>query len=393
MMARLLAPGLFAILLLTACGEETETTAGASSTMGGSTGGAQAKPIAWDPLPTEGAPEPRYLHTAVWTGSKMLIWGGWVKGPPSVTATGAAYDPEARTWTPIAAGGAPSARHSHTAVWTGSKMLVWGGYSEGGLATEGAIYDPATDAWTPMSSAGQPEPRTSHSVVWTGKTMLVWGGNANGKPLNSGGIYDPATDTWTAMSSMGAPSPRFAHEAVWTGSSMIAWAGYDLFDWKKDGGIFDGSKWIKPMTEAGAPTPREGASGVWGASRLIVWGGWTGGPYEGTGGIFDPAAGAEGAWTPMSVEGAPSPRAEHTGVWTGIDLLVWGGCGEDGCSKVHADGGRFSPGSGAWTPVEEQAGLSARRGHTAILAGSSVIVWGGRVGSSEYLDTGAASLF
>jgi hypothetical protein len=153
--------GLFAILLLTACGEETETTAGASSTMGGSTGGAQAKPIAWDPLPTEGAPEPRYLHTAVWTGSKMLIWGGWVKGPPSVTATGAAYDPEARTWTPIAAGGAPSARHSHTAVWTGSKMLVWGGYSEGGLATEGAIYDPATDAWTPMSSAGQPEPRTS----------------------------------------------------------------------------------------------------------------------------------------------------------------------------------------------------------------------------------------
>jgi hypothetical protein len=40
------------------------------------------------------------------------------------------------------------------------------------------------------------------------------------------------------------------------------------------------------------------------------------------------------------------------------------------------------------------AGRAQREaGHTAILAGSSVIVWGGRVGSSEYLDTGAASLF
>jgi hypothetical protein len=277
-------------------------------------------------------------------------------------------------------------------------MIIWGGYTQAGLATEGGIYDPATGAWAPMSTAGQPDPRVTHSAVWTGNTMIIWGGNANGKVLASGGIYDPATDTWTAMNTMGAPSPRFSHVAAWTGSSMIAWSGYDLFDWLNNGAIFDpkagsGGQWAGKMTQTGAPSQREGAAGVWGASRLLVWGGWTGGPYEGTGGIFNPAAGAEGAWTAMPTQGAPSPRAEHTGVWTGNDFVVWGGCGEDLCTKVHADGGRFAPGAGAWTPIEEQAGLSARRGHTAVVAGSSIIVWGGRVGSGEHLDTGAATLF
>jgi hypothetical protein len=280
-------------------------------------------------------------------------------------------------------------------------MIIWGGYSESGLASAGALYDPATDTWTPMSTAGQPEPRLTHSAVWTGNSMIVWGGNANGKPLASGGIYDPEADTWTPMTMAGAPSPRFSHSAVWTGSSMIAWAGYDFFDWHNSGGIYDpkaGSEgsWVTAMTQTGAPGRREGASGVWGASRLLVWGGWAGGPYEGTGGIFnaDPAAGPEGAWTAMPAEGAPSPRGEHIGVWTGGDLLVWGGCGED-CSKVYADGGRFVPGSGggSWTPIGEQAGLSARRGHTAVVSDSAILIWGGRVGSSEHLDTGASSLF
>ncbi|MCK6586908.1 MAG: hypothetical protein HUU21_04790 [Polyangiaceae bacterium] len=395
-MARIL--GLFALLLLTACGEDSDTAAGPGTSS--STGGMPVHPIAWEALPTDGAPEPRYLHSAVWTGSKMIVWGGWVKGPPTVTATGGAYDPAARAWTPTSMSGAPSARHSHTAVWTGSKMIVWGGYSEGGIATAGGIYDPETDSWAPMSTAGQPEPRVTHSAVWTGNSMILWGGNANGNPLASGGIYDPAADTWTAMNTAGAPSPRFSHSAVWTGGSMIAWAGYDLFDWKNDGGIFDpkagaGGSWVTSMTKIGAPSQREGASGVWGAARLLVWGGWTGGPYEGTGGIFDPSAGPEGAWSAMPSEGAPSPRGEHTGVWTGNDLLVWGGCGEDLCSKVYADGARFTPGSGGgtWTPVAEQSGLSGRRGHTAVVAGSQILVWGGRVGSSEYLDTGAASLF
>lgn len=80
-MARIL--GLFALLLLTACGEDSDTAAGPGTSS--STGGMPVHPIAWEALPTDGAPEPRYLHSAVWTGSKMIVWGGWVKGPPTVS--------------------------------------------------------------------------------------------------------------------------------------------------------------------------------------------------------------------------------------------------------------------------------------------------------------------
>jgi hypothetical protein len=32
------------------------------------------------------------------------------------------------TWTATSTDGAPSARRNHTAVWTGSEMIIWGGY-------------------------------------------------------------------------------------------------------------------------------------------------------------------------------------------------------------------------------------------------------------------------
>jgi hypothetical protein len=230
--------------------------------------------------------------------------------------------------------------------------------------------------------------------------MMVWGGVIDAQAVATGGLYDPAKDAWTAASAMGAPSPRYSPSTVWTGSRVIVWAGYNLADWLNDGAMFDpaagpGGSWVGATATENAPKTRESAVAAWGASRMIVWGGWTGGPYEGTGGMFDPSAGAKGAWTTMSTESAPSPRGEHAGIWTGSELIVWGGCGEDLCAKIHGDGGRFTPGGdgGRWTPIEEQGALPARRGHTAVTTGSSIIVWGGRVGSMELLNTGAESLF
>jgi hypothetical protein len=50
----------------------------------------------------------------------MIVWGGSGGG-------GGRYSPADNFWTAIATKGAPSARQEHTAVWTGSEMLVWGG--------------------------------------------------------------------------------------------------------------------------------------------------------------------------------------------------------------------------------------------------------------------------
>src|SRR5207247_11073175 len=78
------------------------------------------------------------------------------------------------------------------------------------------------DTWTDTTTSNAPAPRYIHTAVWTGSEMIVWGGYAG---LGTGGRYDLNTDTWTPTSTTNAPSPRYHHTAVWTGSEMIVWVG------------------------------------------------------------------------------------------------------------------------------------------------------------------------
>ena len=61
-----------------------------------------------------------FYHTAIWTGSKMIIWGGY---NGNYLSTGATYYPVSDTWITITNSSAPAARDLHTAIWTGNKMI------------------------------------------------------------------------------------------------------------------------------------------------------------------------------------------------------------------------------------------------------------------------------
>src|ERR1019366_3084977 len=153
--------------------------------------------------------------------------GSMVLGPAGdTTLIGAGYTEIASTpinyWTATSTTGAPSIRAYHTAVWTGSRMIVWGGYSGSAYLNDGGQYDPVANAWTATATSGAPSGRVYHTAVWTGSKMIVWGGN-NGPYLNDGGQYDPVGDSWTATTTTGAPSARVYHTAVWTSSRMIVW--------------------------------------------------------------------------------------------------------------------------------------------------------------------------
>ena len=120
--------------------------------------------------------------------------------------------------------GAPTARIAHTAIWTGTRMIVWGGDDGITDLNTGARYDPVADTWAPTSTTGAPAGRNRHTAVWTGTKMIVWGGfNSSGGYLNTGGRYNPATDTWVSTSTTGGPTARYEHTAVWTGTKMIVW--------------------------------------------------------------------------------------------------------------------------------------------------------------------------
>jgi N-acetylneuraminic acid mutarotase len=328
----------------------------------------------WTQTSILNAPDPRFGHTAVWTGSKMIVWGA---DTPTVN-TGGRYDPATDTWSATTTTNAPTARRHHTAVWSGLQMIVWGGRNDFGAFSSGARYDPVADTWTPTSAGAGPPARREHSAVWTGTQMIVWGGrNADSPSLDTGGRYDPAIDTWTPTSASASPSARYAHTSVWTGQEMLVWGGRDNVGATATGGRYDPAldSW-SPISTGTAPTARSSHAAVWTGSTMIIWGGSTGSANLNSGGRYDPVA---DAWSPTSVAGAPSARTGFSTAWAGNRLVVWGG--QVG-NALKNDGARYDPAADLWTPTSASGAPSSRTYHSAVSTGPFVIVWGGLTSTS-----------
>jgi N-acetylneuraminic acid mutarotase len=325
-------------------------------------------------------PAARDYHTAVWTGTEMIVWGG-VTAKGSYLNDGGRYNPAANAWTALPVAGAPAGRWGHTAVWTGSEMIVWGGYA--GL-NDGGRYNPAANAWAAVPTNGAPAGRMDHSAVWTGSEMIVWGGWDNGHCLNDGGRYNPAVNSWAALPINGAPAPRYNHTAAWTGSEMIVWAGYGYRD-LNDGGRFNpnANTWTAVPTN-GAPSARHSHAAVWTGSEMLVWGGWIdelGGSYLNDGGRYNPTA---NAWTALTTTGTPAGRWGFTAVWTGAEMIVWGGYN----GSFLNNGGRYNPTADTWTALPTTGAPTARDWHTAVWTGSEMLAWGGQNATTNFNDGG-----
>jgi N-acetylneuraminic acid mutarotase len=341
----------------------------------------------WTATSTTNAVTAREYHTAVWSGSEMIVWGG--SGDAPFGPTGGRYNPSTDTWTATSTANAPTARGDHTAVWTGTEMIVWGGVDRNLLRLNtGGRYNPATDSWTATSTTNVPDVRESHTAVWTGSEMIVWGGSPNGgfTFFNTGGRYNPSTDTWTATSTANAPTARESHTAVWTGSEMIVWGGYGNGNSLNTGGRYNPSTDTWAATNVtNAPSARILHREVWTGSEMIVWGGTFDGSFNhlfNTGGRYNPAT---DSWTATSTTNVPDAREYHTAVWTGTQMIVWGG--QDFNGSFLTTGGRYDPSTDSWTATSTTNVPGSGINHTAIWSGTEMIVWGGFNGSG-YLNTG-----
>jgi N-acetylneuraminic acid mutarotase len=352
----------------------------------------------WTPISKQGAPLPRAYHTAVWTGSRMIVWGGVAFTPEGsyfYSATGGAYDPATDTWTPVSTLSAPSGRTGHTAVWTGSRMIVWGGYDDDGSLASGGLYDPATDSWAPMSTTGAPSPRREHLAIWTGASMIVWGGGTVTSPFvtDGGAAYDPVSDAWTPLPPSGLSV--YSATAVWTGSKLILWGGHEpstnpATGYRvpvRAGRIYDPSthEWTR-MSEIGAPEARTGNLAVWTGSRLIVWGGHGAPPHDydlDTGAAYDLAT---DTWAPLIGDFPPAGRSGASGFWTGTELIVWGAVASPGQL-----GGIWDAPTASWLYIaEDDFPGGGGAGGSAVWTGSRLLVWGGALVPFGAIDQGAA---
>jgi hypothetical protein len=191
----------------------------------------------WLPVALREAPAPRTHTEVVKSIDRMIVWGGSsCSKVPTLFNDGGMYDPVADKWQPIAAGpDAPSPRRNHAVLWTGERLIVWGGYSIykepnqpgfAGAVADGGIWDPLTQTWEAILPEGAPEPRLQPQMVWTGRELFVFGGFPmhNGESLSAGGIYNPATKQWRKVP---APPVDVKHStfrqsfAFWTGSQVV----------------------------------------------------------------------------------------------------------------------------------------------------------------------------
>lgn len=348
----------------------------------------------WLRMPTSGAPSARAGASAVWSGTQMIVFGGNSKvGDKMVkNSDGGLYDPRTNMWQPLASSSVVGRRAGHSAISTGTKMLVFGGFDSQALST-GAIYNYATDTWSPMSNSGAPSPRYAHTAVWTGSKMIVFGGSDGTTQYKTGGIYDLATNKWTAISTAGAPDARFDHTAVWTGSKMIVFGGRyrasgGLVPSLYSGGIYD------PAKNAWESLPNmphlHHAKAVWTGTKMLVLGGVNilDEKVSSLGGaIYDPAT---KKWKAINNKGAPRHFSGASVIWTGKKAILFGGAGSKG-DGTHIDvqgGGIYDPETDNWEKLPTANSPSARSQHNAVWTGSEMVVFGGRTIAGEHFNNG-----
>jgi hypothetical protein len=308
------------------------------------------------------APFERYDPTLdIWTAASTVnapTGGAYGVGPPVwtgqyVISMGKRYDPNADLWSAISLVNAPESTapvNQMVALWTGSEMILWRpGY--------GGRYNPATDSWTPISNSNGPSASyDGYEGVWSGSRMIIWGGYDSINQITVGGQYDLATDTWSSISTVNEPSRRRGFGTVWAGGRMVVWGGFDFTcaqggcSWTEEYPSSGGS--YNPITDVWTTFSgiggREKVSAVSTGAEAIFWGGAgcltsdcsiTGDSSQ-DGFRFDPQTGAV---TPLATLNAPSPRVGSAAVWTGDEMLVWGGLSNLASSGIsRLDGGRWS---------------------------------------------------
>src|SRR5436190_5726934 len=150
----------------------------------------------------------------------------------------------------------------------------------------------------------------------------------------------------------------------------------------RSGGCTDDT-WT-PTSITNAPSARSYHTAVWTGNEMIIWGGLDNSVnYVNTGGRYDPST---DSWIATSTTNAPSARGAHTAVWTGSEMIVWGGYASAGASLNT--GGRYDPSTNSWTTTSTANAPAARGNHTAVWSGSEMIVWGGKTLNSVLFNTG-----
>jgi hypothetical protein len=378
-----------ATLLLGACGQSEVATVRADHNASAPASASGS----WSKIPK--APAGWYRpEGAFWIDGRLVVVAG---------STIEAWDPKRNEWNVLAA--VPQADecegcgYSEVAVWTGHALLLWGGgfsyRAPDGSAHAGVSVDLSGNV-SPLPDAPIPV-RWWHGAVWTGEEMILFGGGDDSHARRDGAAFNPSTRKWRTIAK--APVGGYANTLVWTGKEMIAWGGIEdsteavgfPAGFVATGAAYNPKTDQWRMLEPTQLDPRGWHTAVWTGEEMIVWGG-VARPntvcydcgYAEDAGAYDPAS---GTWRAIDA-GPLSGRVEHTAVWANGRMVVYGGSPPGGGSG-RGDGAVYDLASDSWQLLPDPP-IDGRYRHTAVWTGEAMILWGGQTPAGQSFSDGAS---
>jgi hypothetical protein len=312
------------------------------------------------PGPADG----RVFPVVLWTDHGLFVWGGETASEQAWSDTGAIYDPGPEAWREIAASPL-SPRSEHVAVWTGTEVIVCCGRAPDGDAAAAAAYDPGTDTWREL--AAPPFEAEFAAAVWTGDRMVVTGGATDGgvTAVRTTYAYDPDADAWERRADL-PTEVGIEADAAWTGDQLVLWprAGTSAPPLSYD-----------PAADRWSELPRvpnerhpQGGSMVWTGDDIVVWGPATSPIERVVPAVVRPDRSArldpdEDAWRTIADDrlGEAIDREgleqSTSAVWTGREVVVWS-APEDPTAVDRAATQAYDPGTDTWRRLPDAPALA-----------------------------------
>jgi hypothetical protein len=242
------------------------------------------------------------------------------------------------------------------------------------------------EGWTelplPPRSGGQVPGAEAHTgseaLVWTGSEVIAWGGCGpyipdECEPTDTGYAFDPGTEEWSAIPR--GPISSGAPHALWTGQEAIF-----IDEQTFDSAAFDpAARTWRKLPEAPI-VPRFGAVYLWTGSEVIVWGGGDReDPMSLEGAAYDPAG---DSWRRIAT--APVALNQVDGIWTGREMVVFGAAlNNKGWAATDTSvGAAYDPALDRWREIPPSE-LSPQA-ISAVWTGRSMLAWDYEVHSQEY---------
>jgi hypothetical protein len=264
------------------------------------------------------------------------------------------------------------------AISSETKLCIWGGFDGAKYLNDGFCSNTSDVELFRIEKEKAPSPRDDHTAIYKNNQLCVWGG-FNGKSyLNDGACYNLKKRKWSEIKQKLTITPRANHSAITTESGLCIWGGIGWDNAKGEniplnsGACYnvENASW-KGMTTINAPTPRFNHTAIWTGNSMCIWGGWSGKTnlFLNTGACYNMK---RNKWTPIKIEGAPIARYNHLAVWSGKEMCIWGG---DNGTYLQT-GGCYNPETKKWAKIAEENAPPKRPNQVALWKNNRMCVWG-----------------